>query len=345
MEDETVEAEFDRFESWCQGKSELYRIYCERIVEDQELRKFIGEIDASNRPYMLFAAVHFLLLEDDSHGLSDYYPSVSDDPRQPGEGDPGELFSDFCLQNRDRIRELTESRKVQTNEIRRCAALLPGFAYLSRKIEGSVSMVEVGASAGLNLIWDSYRYRYHGYREIEGEEPAIECEVREGSPPLDVNLEVKERIGIDINPLDVSEKHDRRWLKALTWPEHRDRRERLEKAMNLAREQSPEIVEGDAVEDLKRVVGELEDPVIIYGTQVLWALGRDRVQDFLDTVGELQEEREIYCLFGERGGLEWLMGDRSSDEEVCLEVFEHPDDIRRLGEYEVHGEWLRWHVE
>ena len=88
LEDESVEEEFDRFESWCRGKSELYRLYCERIVKDEELRRFVDAIDAANRPYVLFAAIHFLLLGDETHELAHYYPSVSDDPTRLEEGPP-----------------------------------------------------------------------------------------------------------------------------------------------------------------------------------------------------------------------------------------------------------------
>lgn len=342
MEDETVEQEFDRFKSWCRRKSDLYRLYCERIVEDRELRDFIDTVEAANRPYVLFAAVHYLLLGKEDEPLARYYPSIAGEAKEPAEGSPGRLFRDFCLENRERIRELVENRKTQTNEVRRCSALLPGFAEINDRVDEPVSMVEVGASAGLNLFWKSYGYRYPGYREIKGEEPVIECEIREGEPPLDVDFDVEERIGLDINPLDVSDEKDRRWLKALTWPEHEERRERLEKALQKASDDPPEVREGDAVDDLVETVSELDEPVIIYGTQVLWALDPDRIEEFLETIGELQQSREIYCLFGERGGIEWLMGDRDSEEEVWLEFFREPDDLRKLGEYGVHGSWLRW---
>ena len=51
---------------------------------------------------------------------------------------------------------------------------------MSDKIDGPVTLVEIGASAGLNLFWDRYGYRYPGYEEVEGEEPVIECDIRGG---------------------------------------------------------------------------------------------------------------------------------------------------------------------
>src|SRR5436190_938127 len=87
--------------------------------------------------------------------------------------DPYPVFRDFCLDHAAEIRKLLETRRVQVNEIGRCAYFLPAFQVVAQRISGEpMALVEVGASAGLNLLWDKYGYDYgdgflYGVRDSE----------------------------------------------------------------------------------------------------------------------------------------------------------------------------------
>ena len=82
--------------------------------------------------------------------------------RSSGEqADPFPLFRAFCLEHAEAITSLLATRRVQTNEVRRCACLLPAFTVAARRLgDRPLALIEIGASAGLNLLWDHYHYDY-----------------------------------------------------------------------------------------------------------------------------------------------------------------------------------------
>ena len=187
-------------------------------------------------PNMLFAAVQYLLLSRGAyadHPLAAHYPIVSGGERPMEPAFPA--FRDFCLSHRDEIVELISTHRTQTNVVRRCTCLLPVFSMIQRESGLPLALIDVGASAGLNLNVDRYRYRYlrggqeeatWGHAEARVE---LEAELRGGGamPPLAADLSVWFRGGIDINPIDLTNDDELRWLRALIWPEHVERHQRL----------------------------------------------------------------------------------------------------------------------
>lgn len=154
------------------------------------------------------------------------------------------------------VRETALARSTQTNEIGRCATLLPVLATLP----GPLALVEVGASAGLCLHPDRWSYRY---RDEEGVlraslDPAgglspvvLDCTVR-GPAPLPTSLpQVVHRAGADLNPLDLTVGDTAAWLETLVWPEHEDRRRRLAAACRAVAEVPVEIERGDLLARLE----------------------------------------------------------------------------------------------
>jgi len=106
----------------------------------------------------LLTAAHYLLLGGEEEAVAAFYPSVAGEAR--GEGDPYPLFRDFCLEHAEELRTLISTRRVQQNEVRRCAQLLPAFGLVAERVGSPLALVEVGASAGLNLLFDRYSYDY-----------------------------------------------------------------------------------------------------------------------------------------------------------------------------------------
>src|SRR4029077_998420 len=91
------------------------------------------------------------------------------------------------------------------------------------------SLIEVGPSAGLNMIWDSFgvRYRKDGATVLSvnvGAPLVIDCELRsERYPPVDPAPSIAGRVGLELNPVDLSNADDRDWLRALIWPDQGSR--------------------------------------------------------------------------------------------------------------------------
>jgi hypothetical protein len=158
------------------------------------------------------------------------------------------------------------ARSTQTNEVGRLATLLPAFARAVPA--GPVALLEVGASAGLNLFPDRWGYAWStpsGPR-ILGDEPRLACEVTGPAPLPHALPEVAWRGGIDLHPLDVTDADAMGWLETLVWPEQDDRRSRLAHAVEVARADPPRIVAGDLLDELPALVSEAS----AFGTVVVF---------------------------------------------------------------------------
>ena len=143
---------------------------------------------------------------------------------------------------------MIRARRTQTNEPARCATLLPALAQLPQPL----ALLEVGASAGLTLLVDRYSYDYGGHK-ITGTDPAaplLACQARGPVPLPDRVPSVAWRAGLDLNPLDVADADDARWLECLLWPGEHGRAERLAAAIAAARHDPPKVHRGDLLTDL-----------------------------------------------------------------------------------------------
>jgi hypothetical protein len=239
--------------------SPLYTHLVEVIASDPELMKVIDRVVHLPAPNMLFGAVQFLLAAEPGAKLAAYYPSFTDDPL-PLEGVDGP-FRDFVLAHAEEIVEIGATRYTQTNECRRCVALLPAVweAPFDR-----FHMIDIGTSAGLNLALDRYRYQWDGVAWGPESSVVLVAESR-GVDPLPREIDLLSRVGLDLNPIDIDDPVERLWLESLVWPEHHQRRERLRLALGLAAQVPIEMVGGDAVEVLPGVLERLPDgdPVVM----------------------------------------------------------------------------------
>jgi hypothetical protein len=87
--------------------------------------------------------------------------------------------------------------------------------------ERPLALVEVGASAGLNLLWDRYHYDYGEQSCGDPASPVqLHCALRGPSrPPLPQHMsDIASRIGLDLHPIDVHDEAEALWLRALIWP-------------------------------------------------------------------------------------------------------------------------------
>ncbi|MGX6603379.1 DUF2332 domain-containing protein [Micromonosporaceae bacterium Da 78-11] len=201
-------------------------------------------------------------------------------------GEPG-AFGDFTLANWPVIEAEMRCRATQTNEAGRCAVLLPVLAALPQPL----ALLEVGASAGLNLYPDRYAYRY-GDHHVGTGEPVLDCAATGLTPP-DRLPEVAWRAGLDLNPLDVTDPADVAWLDALIWPEHTERRARLRAATAAAATDPPLLIRGDLVDDLPALAARapVDATLIVFHTSVLYQVPDSRRQAFVELVRRLPGHR------------------------------------------------------
>ena len=217
MADQPLEAlsqVFERFaKEECSNSSPLYERISLSIAKDAELLSLATHVRTGERiPNLLLAAVHFLMLRGTKHPVARFYESLSKAPERYE--DPYPHFRSFCIEHENEILNLIASRLVQTNEVKRCACLLPILVVVSQEsYERPLYLIEIGSAAGLLLLWDHYKYRYGDGLECgDPNSPVqIECGLRgEESPPIRNDFpRVSGRLGIDLNPIDVNNRDSR----------------------------------------------------------------------------------------------------------------------------------------
>lgn len=174
--------------------------------------------------------MRFLLsAEGIDHPLADAYASRA-------LTDVVEPFRSFVLAHRDELLRLMSVRRLQTNEVARSAVIAPALAEVQHRHEQPLALIDVGASAGFNLLVDRVHIDY-GHTTIGPVDSPLQltCDaVSEGPPPRE-DLEIGWRVGIDRLSVDVFDPDSVRWLEACVWPDHLERLERFRIALSLAR--------------------------------------------------------------------------------------------------------------
>ncbi len=163
----------------------------------------------------------------------------------------GRAFAGWVDEHWDALRATILARATQTNEPGRCAVLAPLLAGLPQPI----ALLEVGASAGLCLIPDRYRYRGpSGHVEAGSaatpDAPVLACTVAGRPPGRPRDLVIGHRAGLDVHPLSAADHGDARWLRALVWPGEDDREARLTDALAVAALAPPQVRRGALPDDL-----------------------------------------------------------------------------------------------
>lgn len=247
MEIAAIAESMRRFVQSTAGRAPLYARLAAGLAEEPAVLAILAAAPPTHRsPVGLFAAVHDRLLADPEQGLAAWYPNLGEDPRTD---DPVPAFVAFCGDHRDELIELVTGRVPQTNEIGRSALLLVGLADVATR-SGELAHLDVGASAGLNLLIEHYGYDYSGHR-LGGDRLVLECEVRGGRGALpDAIPGFVTHQGLDAQPVDLTDPDQVRWLEACVWPDQKDRFERLRTAVEIGREQGVRVRRGDAVTDL-----------------------------------------------------------------------------------------------
>src|SRR5438067_8673461 len=160
---------FRNFAGECRGSSPRYERLSRFVAEDPELLTIIAAAAGSRfNPNLFFASARYLCLREGK-----------EIPASPKE------FRRFCNESVDALRQLLSNRVTQTNEVMRSSYLLLGFEVIWREARRPLALIEVGASAGLNLLFDRYRHDYgeHGAVGPIESKVVLTPQVISGSPP------------------------------------------------------------------------------------------------------------------------------------------------------------------
>jgi hypothetical protein len=322
----------------CKGSSRLYEFLSTEISGDNELLELSSHCSPGQPiPNMLFASVHYLLLSGVNHKLKEFYPSVTNDPLPLEKSFPP--FKNFCQEHRNEIIHLLRNKLVQTNEIRRCTYLYPSFCYIYNKVKKPLSLIEIGTSAGLQLLWDRYSYSY-GTHSVYGDLSSsvhLTADLRNGNVPvlLQNSPPVVSKIGIDLHVCNLSNKEDCLWLKSLVWSEHKERLKLLEKAAQLFTLNQVNLVEGDGVSLLLDVAKQVpKDSILcIFHTHVANQIPDDVKRKLMDNVRAIGAKRDVFHLYNNVSDIRKLHLDYFINRVEFNEV---------IGETDGHGRWFDW---
>ncbi|MDQ3867906.1 MAG: DUF2332 domain-containing protein [Actinomycetota bacterium] len=305
------------------GGSPLYARLAREHADDRLLVEIAdGHKPLWEVPLKVFAGVHFLALAGRAR-------------------DPWSRFRDILAAEREWLREFVRRQPIQTNEVQRSWALLP--AFLTVADERPLDLVELGSSAGLNLFWDRYRYRYAGVAWGSPEAPfELEGEAT-GGPPSSLfgrRPIVRARLGIDRAPVDVRDERQALLLESFVWADQAARLERLRGAIARARRERPPLLAGDYVELLPRVLANraADALTVVYHSASTGYLRDDERRRLESAIEEA----------GEAGPLAWVSYEFLEEEEpgferFALDVRTWPGgETRRLARVDGHANRMRW---
>jgi len=295
------------------GRSAAYEALAESVASDAALAGFIASLPPAKRqPQLVFAAARYLL------GVT------------PGTGQ----LRDLIGRSPAEVTRVILARSTQTNEPARCAVLLPALAQLPQPL----ALIEVGASAGLNLLFDRYSYDYGGHHLAgsDPDAPTLRCQPR-GPVPLPTRIPAIEwRAGLDLSPLDVTSDDDVRWLSCLVWPGEGDRARRLQAAVAAARRDPPAVHRGDLATDLPALAAEAPAglTLVVYHSSVLYQVAPHDRERFAATVRSLGAS----WLSSEAPGIVPGTALAAVDDQMCVLA----SGGMPVATADSHGTWLNW---
>jgi hypothetical protein len=223
------------------------------------------------------------------------------------------------------------------------AAVRLAMHEVFQRIRGPVNFLEIGPSAGIQLRFDRWAVQTAGRRFGPAEAPlTLRPQWRADHPPPDLDRmpPVRERLGVDLHPVDATDPEQRLWLQALIWPEHRDRFAELATALDVVAADPPSILQGDAIEMLPLLDEErLADhsPLVVFHAMVRMHIPADRRAAFDAAIAALGRRRRVLHVsleippqgspYGPSAPLLTLRDSRGPDGDLAL--------------VEGHGRWIQ----
>ena len=227
--------------------------------------------------------------------LALFYPSVG------GTADVGAAWPalrEVLMEHRDELRQQLR-QAPQTNEVGRAAALVGGLHHIVASRPGPVRLVEIGASAGLNLLADRFRVvAGDGHAVGPSTSPVMLADAWHGPlPPLAARPDVVERFGCDTAPLDATSVEGRLRLTSYVWPDQRARLERLRGALAIAQD-VPVVLERSGAADYLTRLDLVPGTTTVLWHSVMWQyLSRDEQAVATTRIGELGAQADATAGF------------------------------------------------
>lgn len=288
-------------------------------------------------PLRLAGAVHALALSGRHPELAALYPPAADafdaDALPP-------LLRRLLADEVAHLRSFLASAP-QTNEVMRSAALLGGFAVVAQATGLPLALCEIGASAGLNLLWDRFHYTLGTQRWGDAASPVQLVSDWRGHPPaLPARIGVADRRGNDLRPIDLHDAAEVLRLRSYVWPDQLARAARLRGAISLAQRERPVVEAGDAAAWVERQLATPRDgmaTVLVHSIvwQYLPPAARTHIEATLaDAAARARRDAPLAWL-----RMEFFAKDAPAE----LRLTRWPGGVEQvLARCHPHGEWVEW---
>lgn len=331
---------FNRFAEQTSG-SPMYCFLSKEISKSVELLNLACKSDVSQpAPNLFLAAVNYLVTKNPTEELAKYYPNLG------GSFEASQkmftVFASFCKKYENQIINLIKARLVQTNEVQRCALLLPGLSVVS-KLAGSpkIALIDVGASGGLNLLMDQAYVKYSNGMQTGPMNSSLqlECELKGATLHGFKNVvRIASRIGIDLNPVDLLNPNEREWAMALLWPDQPERLKRFKTALQLLSNTKILLHEGNANAVLPNVFTKIphDQQICVMHSFTLNQFSESDRKNFDHILEMASVNRSIW-----RMSLEWI-GTENPELVITEYSSGKRNNSKKLAECHGHGEWIRW---
>lgn len=179
----------------------------------------------------------------------------------------------------------------QTNEAGRSAGLMTGILHLAERFGPALEVLEIGSSAGMNLLIDRFRFDLGGVGVGPAESPVLIRPEWRGPPPPAASVDIRSVRGVDIQPLDATDPAQADRLQSYIWVENDARQARMAACIAMMREAPVALAGGDAADWVEAELATPQEPgttrVLMHSVmwQYLPQSGRDRIAAAMAAAG------------------------------------------------------------
>lgn len=228
----------------------------------------------------------------------------------------------------------------QTNEAQRSAGLMTGLLHVAERFGPRIEVLEIGSSAGLNLLIDRMRFDLGGVRTGPADSPLAIVPEWRGPPPPDATVAIARTRGVDLSPVDVRDPAQGERLAGYVWIDAQERLARLATAIDMVRARPVDLARGDAADWVEARLAEPQPQGVarVLMHSVVWQYlpvsARDRIRAAMDAAGaRATRERP----------LGWVMMEPNRDlhrHEVRVRCWPSDRPMELVALTHAHGAWV-----
>lgn len=322
----------------------LCRLFAERLEESNPVGAHVlgwpgdPKIQADSVALRLCGALNHLVISGRDPVLAENYPPHFDHTQHCDDG-LWQLLTGAMERNSAAIIAFL-ANAPQTNEVRRSVVLIAAYHAIAARFALPLSVCELGASAGLNLMAGRYGLKTDAFM-LGPQEGLVLKPQWKGDVPVKADVSIESARGCDLAPIDVRDEAQALRLLAYIWPDQRERVALIRDAIGLVRTTGVEIEQGDAIAWLERKLETRSEGVVtVFQHTVAWQYFPQQAR---------QQGEALLAEHGARATPSAPMArismenDGSEAPGARLQLTLWPDGIvHELGRVDFHGRWIDW---